>query len=341
MKFPEKIEFLKTIPLFSSFSEEKIAQIAGLTEEVICPKDAFLCHEGDPGDFLYLIVDGEVGLIKGGIPLKTFQQRGDCLGEMSLLDGKPRSVSLRAITRLRALQIDCEHFDHLLTENSLFGRELFKLLSSRLREDLNFQIEAIQQRYEKLQIMMDDTVHAIALMVEMRDPYTAGHQRRVAKLASAIAKEMGISEEQVKWFHTAGLLHDIGKIAVPAEILSKPGKLSEYEFGIIKSHTHVGYEILKEIEFSWPVAQVAFQHHERLNGSGYPSGISDKDIILEAKIMGVADVVEAMSSHRPYRPALGADKALEEISKNRDILYDFKAVDACLKVFTEKGFKFE
>lgn len=198
----------------------------------------------------------------------------------------------------------------------------------------------LQESFEKLRKMMNDTVRTISMTVEMRDPYTAGHQRRVAKLAAEIAKEMGLTEDQIEGIPISGLLHDIGKISVPSEILSKPGKISEAEFTIIKSHAQVGYEILKGIEFPWPVAQVALQHHERLNSSGYPLGISGKEMLLESKVMAVADVVEAMSSHRPYRPALGTAKALEEVSKNKDILYDAEAVKSCLKVF-EKGFRFE
>ena len=201
--------------------------------------------------------------------------------------------------------------------------------------------ENVQREHRKLQKTTEGIIHALSLTVESRDPYTARHQRRVTKLACAIAKEMSLPEWRIEAIRIAGLLHDVGKIAVPAEILSKPGKLSQYEFSIIKTHPEVGYEILKEIEFDWPVTQVILQHHERLDGSGYPAGLSGKDIILEARVLGVADVVEAMSSHRPYRPALGSDIALEEISKERDILYDPEVVDACLKLFTEKGFKFE
>jgi putative nucleotidyltransferase with HDIG domain len=192
-----------------------------------------------------------------------------------------------------------------------------------------------------LQRMMNGTVYAIALMVERRDPYTAGHQQKVSQLAAAIIKELGFSEDQVEGIRIAGLLHDVGKISVPAEILSKPGRISEYEFNIIKTHTQVGYEILKGIEFPWPVAEIALQHHERLDGSGYPSGLSGEEILFEARVMAVADTVEAMSSHRPYRPALGVDKALDEISRGRDVFYDAEAVDACVRVFKKKGFKFE
>ena len=192
--------------------------------------------------------------------------------------------------------------------------------------------ESTMRKQSELEKAMDGVVHAMSLVVESRDPYTAGHQRRVAGLARAIAEKMGLSSWQVMGVHIAGLLHDVGKVAVPSEILTKPGKISRYEYSILKNHSQVGYEIIQKIEFPWPVPVAVLQHHERLNGSGYPAGISGEEIILEARIMGVADVVEAMSSHRPYRPALGLDCALEEISKNRGVLYDPRVVDACLSL---------
>jgi PAS domain S-box-containing protein/putative nucleotidyltransferase with HDIG domain len=201
--------------------------------------------------------------------------------------------------------------------------------------------EELKQSFEKLQRIFEGTVHALASAVEMRDPYTAGHQRRVANLACAIAKEMGLSEEQISGLRMAGLIHDIGKISVPVQILSKRGGLNDLEFDMIKTHPQVGHDILKTIEFPWPVAQIVLQHHERMDGSGYPAGLSGEGILMEARILSVADVVEAMASHRPYRSALGVDKALEEISQNRGVLYDPEVVDACLKLFTEKGFTFE
>jgi putative nucleotidyltransferase with HDIG domain len=186
-----------------------------------------------------------------------------------------------------------------------------------------------------------EVVQAMALTLEIRDPYTGGHQRRVAQLAVAIAEEMGLDKDRLEGLRVAGFMHDIGKIAVPAEILSKPSKLSKYEFGIVKGHAQVGYEILSRVSFPWPVAQIVLQHHETLDGSGYPQGLREADILPEAKILAVADVVEAMASHRPYRPALGIDKALEEITKNKGKRYDPEAVDACIRLFTEKGFNFE
>jgi PAS domain S-box-containing protein/putative nucleotidyltransferase with HDIG domain len=188
---------------------------------------------------------------------------------------------------------------------------------------------------------LEGTVKAMAAVVETRDPYTAGHQRRVAQLACKIAENIGLSEEQINGLRVAGIIHDIGKIRVPSEILTCPSSLSEAEFKIIQLHPVIGYEILKTIDFPWPVAKIVQQHHERLNGSGYPFGLSDKEILLEAKILAVADVVEAMASDRPYRPSPGIDKALEEISTNRSILYDVDIVETCLQLFNEKLFTWQ
>ena len=201
--------------------------------------------------------------------------------------------------------------------------------------------EQLKESFKKLKKTMEDSIEAISLVTEARDAYTAGHQRRVSTLAVAIAEEMGFPQDRVEGIKIAALIHDVGKINLPAEILSNPGKLSEIEFNLIKNHSQIGYDILKKIDFLWPVAEIVLQHHEKVNGSGYPRGLKGDEILLEAKIICVADVVEAMSSHRPYRPALGIDKALEEISQNRGILYDSEVVDICLKLFKEKGFKFE
>lgn len=198
--------------------------------------------------------------------------------------------------------------------------------------------EELARSVSRLQNALDGTVNALASTVELRDLYTAGHDRRVAHLACAIAKEIGLSEDRIKGVQVAGALHDIGKIAVPAEILSMPRALTETEFALMKTHPQVGHDILQAIEFPWPVAQTVLEHHERMDGSGYPRGISGEDISLEARLVGVADVVEAMSSHRPYRPALGTDRAMDEISKQRATLYDPRVVDACLKLFHEDGF---
>lgn len=195
----------------------------------------------------------------------------------------------------------------------------------------------MREEIDRVERLLNETVGALATTLESRDPYTAGHQKRVAQLAVKIAREMGLPEERVKGIGIAGTLHDIGKINVPAEILSKPGKLNNAEFMLIKAHPEVGYDILKPIEFPTPVAEMVKQHHERLNGTGYPDGMSGNDILLEAKILAVADVVEAMSSHRPYRDALGLDKALEEIKKNAGILYDEDVVSACLSLYRDNS----
>lgn len=218
-------------------------------------------------------------------------------------------------------------------ENRRHCKNLEKLVSERT--------DTLKNTLNDLQKAMYGIIEAMGLTVEIRDPYTAGHQRRVAEIARAIAIEMGLSEHEVEGVHIAGIIHDIGKIAVPVEILSKPGKITKHEFGIIKSHPEVGYNILSKVNFPWPISQIVYQHHERMDGTGYPQGLLEKDILLEARIMAVADVVEAMASHRPYRPALGVEKALEEISKNRKVLYDSEVVDTCLRLFKEKGFEFE
>jgi putative nucleotidyltransferase with HDIG domain len=199
----------------------------------------------------------------------------------------------------------------------------------------------IELHVEKLQNALADTIKVVASTVEVRDPYTAGHQRRVATLARAIASEMGLSDHQTEGIFMAGVVHDLGKIYVPAEILAKPSRLNDIEFNLIRTHSQVGYELLKTIDFPWPIAQIVYQHHERLNGTGYPQGLLSDQILIEAKIICVADVVEAMASHRPYRPARGVDAALEHIQEEGGTLYDSSAVNTCLKLFTEKGFQFD
>jgi PAS domain S-box-containing protein/putative nucleotidyltransferase with HDIG domain len=191
---------------------------------------------------------------------------------------------------------------------------------------------------ERIQKSMLQTIEVVSLTLEKRDPYTAGHQQRVVQLAVAIAQELGLNEHRIEGLRLAALVHDIGKINVPAEILNRPGRLSQSEFGIIKSHPQVGYDILKGVEFDWPIADIVLQHHERCDGSGYPNGLQCEAIVLEARILAVADVVEAMTSHRPYRAGLGIDMALDEIKKGCGTIYDEDVVDTCLHLFIEKGF---
>ena len=209
--------------------------------------------------------------------------------------------------------------------------------------DITYRVEAeqtVEESLKNLQKALNGTVKALANTLESKDPYTASHQRRVVQLACALAQELGESPDYIEGIRVMGFLHDLGKIAVPGEILSKPSRLSNYEFNLIKVHPQAGYDILKDIDFPWPVALAVLQHHERLDGSGYPHGLLGHDIIQEAKILAVADVVEAIASHRPYRPALGVDQAMAEISRHQGVLYDPEVVQTCLRLFSEKRFSF-
>jgi PAS domain S-box-containing protein len=198
--------------------------------------------------------------------------------------------------------------------------------------------EEIRRYVEQLKTAFMSTVEVVTTLSEMRDPYTAGHERRVAEIAVAIGAELGFDAQRQEGLRVAGYLHDIGKITIPSEILSKPGKLTAIQFQLVRGHAQASYDVLKGVEFPWPVAEIALQHHERLDGSGYPQGLKGEAILLEARIMAVADVVEAMSSHRPYRPGLGIDQTLAEIERGRGTLYDANVADACLKLFREKGY---
>lgn len=238
-------------------------------------------------------------------------------------------------------------------ETNAFNEEEITLLTE-LGDDLAYGIETLRTRTERdriahahahhaeiLQKSLEDSIRAIAYTVEMRDPYTAGHERRVGELAVAIAKEVGLSESRIKGVRLAATVHDLGKINIPAEILSKPGKLSDIEFMLIQTHPMAGYDILKDVEFPWPIAEIVLQHHEKMDGSGYPQGLKGEDILLESRIMTVADVVEAMTSHRPYRPGLGVDAALKEIERGKGSAYDLTVAEACLKLFREERFSFQ
>jgi putative two-component system response regulator len=228
--------------------------------------------------------------------------------------------------------------------DELMARVRTHLELNRLRNHLEDLVEArtaeLRESEKKLRLSLLESITALASIVEMRDPYTAGHQRRVAQLAVAIARELQLPEDQVEGIHLASVVHDVGKIRVPAEILTKPGKLTTLEFGLIKEHSQNGYEILKTIDFPWPIAQVVLQHHERLDGSGYPHGLKGGQILLESMIVSVADVVESMNSHRPYRPGFGLDVALAEIENNKNRLFDPAVVEACTRLFRENRFGF-
>lgn len=229
--------------------------------------------------------------------------------------------------------------------DELLARVRTHLELNRLRHHLEDLVDErtveLRESERKLRASLLESITALAAIVEMRDPYTAGHQRRVAELAVAIAREMKLSDEMIEGIHLASVVHDVGKIRVPAEILSKPGRLTELEFGLIKEHAQNGFEILKTIEFPWSIAQIVLQHHERMNGSGYPRGLSGEQILLESRIVTVADVVESMISHRPYRAGLGLEAALAEIENNKGSLFDAAVVDACVRVFREQDFHFK
>ncbi len=200
--------------------------------------------------------------------------------------------------------------------------------------------EALRESYEKLEKIQRGTIHALSQIAETRDQLRKGHLRHVSQLASAIGREMGLPEKQIDGICLAGLIYDIGKMAVPLEILNKPEITNKNDLALYMIYPKVGYDLLKDIEFPWLIAQTILQHQERMNGSGYPQGLSGKDILLEARILGVADIVENMATPRPYRPAIGLDKALEEIEKNKGVLYDPGVVDACIRLFKDRKFEF-
>ncbi|MFH0824294.1 MAG: HD domain-containing phosphohydrolase [Pseudomonadota bacterium] len=224
-----------------------------------------------------------------------------------------------------------ERTAELVTSNENLTREIVQ----RRRAEAG-----LKDMLRRLEGALNGAIVALSAMAEKRDPFTHGYQRRVAQLACIIGERMKLPEEQVNGIAIAAAVHDIGKVVVPAELLAKPGKLNEHEYGIIKTHAQIGFDILKEIDFPWPLAKTVLQHHERIDGSGYPQGLIGDDILPEARIVAVADVVEAMSSFRPYRHPVGKNKAMEEISRNRGTLYDPKVVEACLWVL-ERGFRFE
>jgi HD-GYP domain-containing protein (c-di-GMP phosphodiesterase class II) len=229
--------------------------------------------------------------------------------------------------------------DQLIKEMQKMREKVAGLEEVKL--EYNQMDKKFKQTSKRLQKIIEGTAHIITKVVELRDPYSIGHQQRVSKLATAIAREMELPQDKIEGTKIASLVHDIGKVNLPTEIISKPNKLMDVEFNLIKNYPKVGYDILKKVDFPWPVAEIVFQHQEKIDGSGYPRGLKGDEIYIEAKILGVANVVEAMSSYKSYRPALSIDEALAEIVENKNILFDPKVVDICLKLFKEKGFKFE
>lgn len=246
------------------------------------------------------------------------------------------SIKWQAEKQLLTMHADLENLVELRTAELVKSNQLLKVeIENRKRMQ-----QELQQSFESLKIAMHSTIQAISMTVEKRDPYTSGHQQRVASLAKTIAEELKLPESQIESIYMAAGIHDIGKISLPAEILVKPIPLSDIEISLVQAHAEAGFDILKGIEFPWAIAEIVLQHHERMDGSGYPRGLAGDDIVFEARIICVADVVETMASHRPYRPSIGMDKALEEIANNRGVLYDPQVVDACLKIFKETDFSF-
>ncbi|HPM70095.1 MAG TPA: PAS domain S-box protein [Smithellaceae bacterium] len=251
--------------------------------------------------------------------------------------GKPRLFVNEIVTKTGEVKYFESQAGLLLDENKqpIGFRGIARDITDRKKaQDERDQVLA------RLRKTLGTMIQAMSAAVEARDPYTSGHQRRVAALARSIAAEMNLSRDQIEGIRMAASIHDMGKISIPAEILSMPRKLSKLEFDLVKTHSQAGHDIIKDIDFPWPIANIILQHHERINGSGYPHGLRGDNILLEARILAVADVVEAMASYRPYRPALGLDTALEEITRNKNILYDGEVVEACLKIFREKKYEF-
>jgi HD-GYP domain-containing protein (c-di-GMP phosphodiesterase class II) len=213
-----------------------------------------------------------------------------------------------------------------------------KISDARVLDRVQNELRSSQERMRKT---MGAIIQAMSMTIEKRDPYTAGHQRRVAKLCRAIATDMGFSWGRIQGLRMAAAIHDLGKIHIPAAILNKPGPMSEHEMGIIRMHPATAYEILKGIQFPWPLAETIYQHHERLDGSGYPRGLRGDQILLEARILAVADVVESMAFFRPYRPSLGLQEALDELNDKKGVLYDTQVAETCIVLFTHKGFDFQ
>ncbi len=243
--------------------------------------------------------------------------------------------------RKQIIQTENWNLNHRLRDEAV-NRRAFEVHKARIdATDGKIAAEKISPILEIFQKAMGGILPVISNSVKPKDSYTAGHQRRVADLSRAIGGEMGLAEDQQEDLRLAGLIHDLGKVSIPEKILSKPAKLTKMEYKLIQTHSQKGHDILKYIDFPWPLAEIVLQHHERLNGSGYPRGLKGKAISSEAQILMVADVVEAMASYRPYRPALGVEAVLEEIEKNKGILYDSQVVEVCLGLFIEKGYKFD
>lgn len=318
--------------------------------DVLCKKlpqiGVTTCYAADynPDNYEYriLMAYNEQGKLNLGNTIFS----GSLMPEQIASNGEPRAFLISMIhgskERLLTLAIGLEQpvvIDIHAALLAVVSSTLRSIISSNMQEKK--LLDQKEYLLGKLGKTIEGFIRTILLTMEVRDPYTAGHQSRVADLACAIATEMKLSRETVEGLRMAGMIHDLGKIAIPVEILNKPGRLSPVEFALIKGHPTVAYNILENIDFPWPIAKIVAQHHERIDGSGYPAGLNGQQILPEAKILAVADVIEAMASHRPYRPALGLTKALDEIRTNRGKLYDSKVVDTCLDLFLNHGYQLE
>ncbi|MBN2040257.1 MAG: PAS domain S-box protein [Spirochaetes bacterium] len=285
--------------------------------------------------FQYSISEIRNNSIHKFIVPRNLQKESKLISSSAISYGTHETESIRVCKDGKAIDVTIFAYPVIYNNKSIAIYHIYRDLSEFKESELE-----LDKTLRKLRKAMGGIINAMVATVEVRDPYTAGHQQRVADLARAIAQEMGLPENEIDGIRMAGTLHDLGKVNIPAEILSKPGKLSDIEFSLIKMHPRVAYDILKEIDFPWPIADIVHQHHERIDGSGYPQGLKGKEILLSGRILTVADVVESIASHRPYRPALGIDKALEEINVKRGIYYDSEVVDACTKLFHENRFVF-
>lgn len=348
-KLEKKVADLARINLALRESEKKYRLLAENVEDVIFVLDMNLN---------YVYISPSVKTLRGYEPEEVLSQPAS--GTLT-----PASWDLAAKTLADAVALEATGQGHLQRSQTLELEVLHKdgrtvwteMKLSFIRDKNNKPLdilgvtrditerkqseEKLKDTLESLRKAVNTTIQVMVAAVEIRDPYTAGHQLRVANIASAIAAEMELSREKIEGISMAGSIHDIGKLSIPADILSKPGRLTDIEYSLVKEHSRKGYEILKDVESPWPLAQIVYQHHERMDGSGYPKNLKGDEILLEARIMAVADVVESMASHRPYRAALGIEVALAEIEKNKGNFYDDAVADACLRLFREKGFKIE
>jgi HD-GYP domain-containing protein (c-di-GMP phosphodiesterase class II) len=303
-----------------------------------CRRDRYICFESAGASDALAVIDNEkIDLVITDIVMPEMNGI-ELTQEIKKRDG-PDVIMVTGFAE------DFSYGEAIAKGASDFIHKPFELKELSIRIKRVFRERALRNelalRLQQTMTALEGVIHALSMSIDARDPYTSGHQKRVTDLAVAIGRQLGLSEERITGIRMAGAIHDLGKIGVPAEILSRPTRLSGMEYSLVKTHCEVGYNILKKIDFPWPIAETVYQHHERLDGSGYPRGLKRDDILIEAKIMAVADVVEAIASHRPYRPAFGIDSAVDEVIENRGKKFDAEIVDACRKIVSENHFTFK